>query len=65
MESKIAQKLMKEIIFIKFMKLIRTMPWREWLKSLTENKFNNFLASLFSITAFLYYLGLISGFWEW
>ena len=65
MESKIAQKLMKEITFYKFMKLVRTMPLREWLKSLTENKFWSILGSLFSLVALLYYLGLISGFWEW
>ena len=65
MESKVAQELMNKITFIQFMKLVRTMPLREWLKSLTENKFNNILASLFSLAALLYYLGVTSYCWEW
>ena len=64
MESKVAQELMNKITFIKFMKLLRTMPWREWLKSLTENKFKNILASLFSLAALLYYLGVTIYCWE-
>ena len=64
MESKVAQELMNKITFIQFMKLVRTMPLREWLKSLTENKFNNILASLFSLAALLYYLGVTSYCWE-
>ena len=65
MESKIAQKLMKEITFIKFMKLLRIMPWREWMKGFTENRFWNLLARLLSIAALIYYLGNITGFWDW
>ena len=65
MESKVAQELMNKITFIKFVKLLRTMPLRELLKRFTKNKFRNILGSLFSITAFLYYLRLITGFWEW
>ena len=64
MESKVAQELMNKITFYKFMKLLRIMPWREWLKSFTATKFWNILASLFSLAALLYYLGVTSYCWE-
>ena len=56
MESKVAQELMKKITFYKFIKLLRTMPLREWLKSLTENKLNNYLASLFFLNYSIFIL---------